>query len=56
MACQEGHHYVVKILLGAGAVVDIATSDVSDILLLHPMYTVHTEVVILKTNHSAILV
>ena len=32
MACQEGHHGVVQTLLGAGAGVNIATSDVSDVM------------------------
>ena len=29
VACQEGHHDVVQTLLGAGADVNISTSDVS---------------------------
>ena len=32
VACQEGYHDVVQILLGAGADVNIATSDVSDVV------------------------
>ena len=32
MASQEGHHDVVKILLGAAADVNITTSDVSDVI------------------------
>ena len=32
MASKTGHHDVVKTLLGAGAVVNIATSDVSDVM------------------------
>ena len=35
MASQKGHDDVVKTLLGAGADVNIATSDVSDIILMH---------------------
>ena len=31
-ACQEGHHDIVQMLLGAGADVNIATSDVSDVM------------------------
>ena len=31
IASQEGHHDVVQTLLGAGAGVSIATSDVSDV-------------------------
>ena len=31
MASEEGHHDVVQTLLGAGADVNIATSDVSDV-------------------------
>ena len=32
MASQEGHHGVVLRLLGAGADVNIVTSDVSDVM------------------------
>ena len=32
VACQEGDHDVVQTLLGAGANVNIATSDVSDMI------------------------
>ena len=32
MASQKGHHGVVLSLLGAGADVSIATSDVSDVM------------------------
>ena len=32
MASQNGHHGVVLSLLGAGADVNIATSDVSDVI------------------------
>ena len=32
MACQEGHHDVVQTLLGAGADVNIARSNVSDVM------------------------
>ena len=32
MASQEGHHSVVLSLLGAGADINIATSDVSDVM------------------------
>ena len=31
VACENGHHGVVQTLLGAGAGVNIATSDVSDV-------------------------
>ena len=37
MASQNGHHEVVQTLLDAGAVVDIATSDVSDVMFNHFM-------------------
>ena len=33
MASREGHHDVVQTLVGAGADVNIATSDVSDMVL-----------------------
>ena len=33
IASQEGHHGVVLSLLGAGAGVNIAESDVSDVML-----------------------
>ena len=32
MASQEGHHDIVQTLLGAGADVNIATSDVSELI------------------------
>ena len=32
MACQDGHHDVVQTLLGAGADVNIARSNVSDVM------------------------
>ena len=35
LACCNGHHDVVHTLLGAGADVNIATSPVSDNVLLH---------------------
>ena len=34
MASQEGHHGVVLSLLGAGADINIAASDVSDVMFL----------------------
>ena len=34
MASMKGHHGVVLILLGAGADVNIAKSDVSDVMFL----------------------
>ena len=40
VASQEGHHDVVKTLLGAGADVNVTTSDVSDVIYYY-MYTVH---------------
>ena len=33
MASENGHHVVVQTLLGAGAGVNIAISDVSDVLI-----------------------
>ena len=35
VASQEGHHDVVKTLLGAGADVNITRSDVSDVIFMH---------------------
>ena len=32
MASKNGHHGIVQCLLGAGADVNIATSDVSDVM------------------------
>ena len=40
MASQNGHHDVVQSLLGAGAEVNIATSDVSDVTCVHRVYIV----------------
>ena len=37
VASQGGHRDVVQTLLRAGADVNIATPDVSDVLLLHPL-------------------
>ena len=42
MASQNGHHDVVQSLLGAGAEVNIATSDVSDVTCVHRVH-VHGE-------------
>ena len=39
MASQEGHHDVVKTLLGASADVNIKTSDVRDVMFYY--YNVH---------------
>ena len=41
VASKEGHHDAVQTLLGAGADVNITTSDVSDVMfynLLHVVY------------------
>ena len=38
MASQNGHHDVVQSLLGAGAEVNIATSDVSDVTCVHRVH------------------
>ena len=38
VASQEGHHGVVQSLLGAGAEVNIATSDVSDVTCVHMVH------------------
>ena len=38
IASQNGHHDVVQSLLGAGAEVNIATSDVSDVTCVHIGY------------------
>ena len=38
MASQEGHHDVVQSLLGAGAEVNIARSDVSDVTCVHRVH------------------
>ena len=38
MASQEGHDDIVKTLLGAGADVNITTSDVSDVMFYYYMY------------------
>ena len=38
MASKKGHHDVVKTLLGAGADVNITTSDVSVIMFYYYMY------------------
>ena len=37
MASEKGHHDVVQTLLGAGADVNIATSDVSDVMVCYYM-------------------
>ena len=51
MACQKGHYDVVQTLLGAGADVNIARSDVSDVTCTcTPMNCAHTD----STNHSGI--
>ena len=38
MASQNGHHDVVQSLLGAGAEVNIARSDVSDVTCVHRVH------------------
>ena len=38
MASQKGHHDVVQSLLGAGAEVNIAASDVSDVTCVHRVH------------------
>ena len=38
IASQNGHHDVVQSLLGAGAEVNIATSDVSDVTCVHRVH------------------
>ena len=38
VASQKGHHDVVQSLLGAGAEVNIATSDVSDVTCVHRVH------------------
>ena len=38
VASQNGHHDVVQSLLGAGAEVNIATSDVSDVTCVHRVH------------------
>ena len=38
VASESGHHDVVKSLLGAGAEVNIATSDVSDVTCVHRVH------------------
>ena len=43
MASQEGHHDVVQTLLGAGADVNIATSDVSDVRVWRGMLQVQVK-------------
>ena len=40
MASQNGHHDVVQSLLGAGAEVNIARSNVSDVTCVHRVYIV----------------
>ena len=47
MASQNGHHDVVQSLLGAGAEVNIATSDVSDVTCVH---RVHVHVYCVRTE------
>ena len=43
VASQKGHNDVVKTLLGAGADVNITTSDVSDVIFM-PFFTIHVHV------------
>ena len=43
MASQNGHHDVVQTLLGAGADVNIATSDVSDVRVWRGMLQVQVK-------------
>ena len=44
MASEKGHHDVVQTLLGAGADVNIARSDVSDVMFYYySMKCAHTE-------------
>ena len=38
MSSQNGHHDVVQSLLGAGAEVNIAASDVSDVTCVHRVH------------------
>ena len=38
MASENGHHDVVQSLLGAGAEVNIARSDVSDVTCVHRVH------------------
>ena len=38
IASREGHHDVVESLLGAGAEVNIARSDVSDVTYVHRLH------------------
>ena len=38
VASREGHHDVVQSLLGAGAEVNIAASDVSDVTCVHRVH------------------
>ena len=38
MASENGHHDVVQSLLGAGAEVNIAKSDVSDVTCVHRVH------------------
>ena len=38
MASQNGHHDIVQSLLGAGAEVNIARSDVSDVTCVHRVH------------------
>ena len=47
MASQEGHHDVVQSLLGAGAEVNIARSDVSDVTCVH---RVHYMYIVVRTE------
>ena len=43
VASQNGHHDVVQSLLGAGAEVNMATSDVSDVTCVHRVHVVRME-------------
>ena len=38
MASQKGHHDIVQSLLGAGAEVNVARSDVSDVICVHRVH------------------
>ena len=38
IASEKGHHDIVQSLLGAGAEVNIARSDVSDVTCLHRVH------------------
>ena len=51
MASQNGHHDVVKSLLGAGAEVNIARSDVSDVTCVHRVHVLYI-VVRMEGKHN----